>query len=276
MRLAPMRKLLLIVLCLSAYAQDSKINQQHNARPHQQKSDQEADPAAPNYFVETNVYNESPCTGDTAKETGEHGDQAHSKGIFGWINFTAIAALFTAVAAIAVSLQVMALYSSERAWLTVSPIDIPQNMQKTQRSFVRFGFGFDWEIKNCGKTPAFITKVGARFYPIKDVSELPPEPNIDVPDLSQPTDIFPHGLSIGPGESYWRYTISKKGQPASTADYQEIFDRKVTWIAYGVVEYRTVFRKRKIRRTHFCYKWTPGSEQSFLRSPLPKAYTKQT
>jgi hypothetical protein len=65
--------------------------------------------------------------------------------------------------------------------------------------------------------------------------------------------------------------------PKTPEDYADVRDGKVIWLAYGAVEYRTVFDAEDFRReTCFCYRWTPGLEESFTHYELPGGYTKQT
>lgn len=218
-----------------------------------------------------------PSKEESRKETAQPSDLSPSKGL----DYTKIAAIFTAIAAFAVSVQVWAIFRSERAWLLVSAV-IPHNIQEVRGNAVRFGLACKWTIKNYGKTPAFITKVGGRLHKVGSFDELPPNPVIDgISDLFQPTDNFPYGLSIGPGETIERYTFSTDKGPATPEDHQAIWDEKVIWIAYGIVEYRLVFNrivfKGKKRETRFCYTWMGGRDnESFLRSTKPRNYTKAT
>jgi hypothetical protein len=176
----------------------------------------------------------------------------------------------------AAALSAQSVINAERAWLIVTA-DMVSNMQKVKGSSYRFGFGFNWRVKNGGKTTAFITKIGARFHTVKDISELPDEPNIDLPALVEPTDYFPEGFGVGPNDSVERFTFAQEQRPVSQEDYEAASAGRVLWIAYGIVEYRLIFERDKIRETRFCYIWKPtGGEESFNRSPVPPNYTKQT
>jgi hypothetical protein len=177
-------------------------------------------------------------------------------------------AIITRTAANAAKASADALVNSERAWLVVIDVGIPHGLQKNKRGWITMGFGFDWTVKNCGNTPAFITKIGARFHCVQDLAELPEEPNIDVDGLVQPTDYYSEGLSVGPGETIERFTlIPRERRYAVPNDI---------CIAYGVVEYKLTFPNFGTRETRFCYIWTPGAQESMLRSPKPPKYTKQT
>lgn len=173
--------------------------------------------------------------------------------------------------------QIKLFRNSERAWLIVTT-GKAGTISEHGNGWIAQGFGFTWKIKNVGKTPAFITKMGARFHPISKWSDLPSNPNVDVPDLLLETTNFVHGLSVGPGEVVERFAFAAREdrQPITTEQYKLINEGKIIWVGYGVVEYRLIFWRIKRRRTHFCYVWTPGSRESFVPSDKPRGYTMQT
>jgi hypothetical protein len=227
-----------------------------------------------------NLSSPPPCCTVSVNTTSNEGKKSATD----WIT------VFTAVLAGVAVLQVGALFmqlviisrqakhfrNSERAWLIIIIPDKPNQMQKVKNGYVENGFGFDWKVKNCGKTPAFITKIGARFHPVKSLSELPTEPNIDIRDLVQPTEQFENGPGIGPGESLERFTLTEAKRPESVPDYDAIRKGEIYWVAYGIVEYRLSFSHESPRETHFCYLWVPGQQNPFTPSPIPREYTRQT
>jgi hypothetical protein len=159
-----------------------------------------------------------------------------------------------------------------RAWIVLSFIETPHNTQIVKNTgHIRTGFGFNWSVKNCGNSPAFITRIGARWHPIRSLDELPAEPDIEASDLIQATSHYPHGLSIAPGDGIDRYTISRK-----YPTWPQESESDLIYMAYGIIEYKTAFSDSEIRETRFCYRYTPGAEESFLRSDVPIGYTKQT
>lgn len=178
----------------------------------------------------------------------------------------------------AIEQQSKALVAQNRAWVILTEIETPHNMQKVKHGWIRFGFGFNWTIKNSGNSPAFITRVGARWHPVKSLNDLPLEPNIEIDGLVLPTAHYPYRLSIPPNGEIDRYTMAmpQDRQPATQEEYKEIREGESFWVAYGVIEYFTAFDSEKIRETRFCYTWMPSGEELFLRSDTPASYTRQT
>lgn len=163
----------------------------------------------------------------------------------------------------------------ERAWLVISVSGVERLMKPYGLHNSIHRTGFDWKIKNCGRTPAFLHKVGARFHSINDWSELP----LDEPSLLEAkmraTIVWPGGMSLGPGDSLERYTVIEGTEPRQQSDFDDVWNSKVIWIVYGLVQYRTILDDT-VRETGFCYRWMPGGPDDFLPSPTPANYTKQT
>lgn len=106
----------------------------------------------------------------------------------------------TRKAAEATQASVNTLVDSERAWLVVIA-ESPCNLSRTKNTWIYQGFGFEWRVKNCGRTPAHIKRIGARFHSVRNFEELPREPNIEIPGLFEPTEHYPYGLIAAPGDS---------------------------------------------------------------------------
>jgi hypothetical protein len=167
--------------------------------------------------------------------------------------------------------QIHTLKAVERAWLVVTT-EPPRTLSKGKGGWIYQGYGFEWYVKNCGKTPAFIIQIGARIHSVKTISDLPAEPVIE------DYEIFPDGgMSIGPSEIIPRFTMAapQDKQPLTTQDWEDFRVGKIKWVAYGVIKYRLTIL-REIRETRFCYIATPNRPERFSRSAIPKNYTKQT
>jgi hypothetical protein len=167
--------------------------------------------------------------------------------------------------------QIRAMKQIERAWLVVTT-EPPHTMVKAKgRSWFENGFGFDWYIRNCGKTPAFITRIGARLHRVEALIDLHKEP------LIEKFESFPHGMSIGPTETIPWYTFAspEDKQPITSEEWKDFNEGKFCWVGYGIVQYKLSIDS-KIRETRFCYLWTPQGPNAFVRSALPERYTKQT
>lgn len=206
-----------------------------------------------------------------------------------WVNLalviaTLTIAIFAVIQAQAVKASadvakasVETLMNSERAWLVVTA-ESPRNLSRTKNAWICQGFGFAWRVKNCGRTPARIKRIGARFHSVKNLAELPKEPDIEIPDLIESTDHYPYGLIVAPGDSpIERFTMFNP--PPTDDDIKALGDGTTIWIAYVVVEYTLVFDPELVRQTHVCYIYLDslvGYYGRFAHSPLPVEYTKQT
>jgi hypothetical protein len=168
-----------------------------------------------------------------------------------------------------------ALVSIERAWLVVE-VGVPRTLtENIAGGTILQGVGFTWIVRNCGKTSAFITRVGARFHAVKAFSELPLEPNIDMPGV-QAAERYASGVPIGPGGTIRRCRMLEgENRHPTAAEEKLIADGALTYLGYGVIEYRTVLDE-KTHVSWFCHRWLPGSDDPFPPSPVPANYTQYT
>lgn len=175
--------------------------------------------------------------------------------------------------------QTRSLLAQNRAWLVLESIESPHGFQRNTRMRIFSGYGVIWTIKNTGNSPAFIFRIGSRFHRVNSFSELPATPDIEVPDLLMPTRHYKHGYTLGPGQTLERFIMQENpaDRPKTPEDYQAIRQGNPIWLAYGLVEYRTVFDKPDlIRELRFCYRWFAMGEDEFNPSDLPEGYTKQS
>lgn len=175
--------------------------------------------------------------------------------------------------------QTRSLVAQNRAWLVLESIESPHGFQRNTRMRIFSGYGVIWTIKNTGNSPAFIFRIGSRFHRVNNFSELPATPDIEVPDLLMPTRHYKHGFTLGPGQTLERFIMQENPieHPKTPEDYQAIQKGSPIWLAYGLVEYRTVFDKPDVmRELRFCYRWFAMGEDEFNPCDLPNEYTKQT
>ncbi len=169
-----------------------------------------------------------------------------------------------------------ALINIERAWL-VAEVSPPCNFsQNIGNGVLVQGFGFKWAVKNCGNTPGFITKIGARFHTAKSLSELPTNPKIDEPGI-QLAETYAVGIPLAPGARLTRCRLREpNGRYPSDEEMKLINDGAIHCLAYGVIEYKSV-ADATIYKTWFCYRWLPNEEiDVFPPSPVPANYTQYT
>lgn len=173
----------------------------------------------------------------------------------------------------AIEKQADFMVAQSRAWLVVTMEGEPGNRQKAEGNWVAVGYCFHWKIKNWGNSPAFIVRMGARWHPINDLGELPPDPDIESIELIQRTAHYPFGLSVGPGESIDRYTLAEYPQMG------EIVAGRIIQLAYGVVEYKTAYEPTKTLETRFCYRLNVGNRgerETLIPSEVPATYNRAT
>jgi hypothetical protein len=168
-----------------------------------------------------------------------------------------------------------ALINIERAWLVVE-VNVPRTLsQNIPGGAILQGVGFTWIVRNCGKTSAFITRIGARFHAVKAFSDLPLEPDIDMPGV-QAAERYASGVPIGPGDKIQRCRMLEgENRHPNAAEEKLIADGALAYLGYGVVEYKTVLDD-KIHRSWFCHRWLPSTDDPFPPFPVPANYTQYT
>jgi hypothetical protein len=168
-----------------------------------------------------------------------------------------------------------ALVNIERAWLVVE-VSVPRTLSENiGGGAILQGVGFTWIVRNCGKTSGFITRTGARFHAVKAFSDVPLEPNIDMPGV-QAAESYAFGVPIGPGDTIRRCRMLEgENRHPTTAEEKLITDGALTYLGYGVIEYKTVLDET-IHRSWFCHRWLPGTLDPFPPSPVPANYTQYT
>jgi hypothetical protein len=98
---------------------------------------------------------------------------------------------------------------------------------------------------------------------------------MDVPGI-QPSESYSTGIPLAPGERLPRYRMAEEGTYPSPADVKLIADGAITYLGYGVIEYKTVLDDT-IYKTWFCHRWLPNQiGDVFPHSPIPADYTKYT
>jgi hypothetical protein len=132
---------------------------------------------------------------------------------------------------------------------------------------------FNWRVVNTGKTPAFLTRVVSCLIEIKDLDELP-----DDPDYSRGTEKsnIPEPLAFG-DKSLWFSTKLESNPKYGGASHIEIEDRfrsqKTCLYAYGNAQYMDVFGSYRETRFGYVYEaQTQFSRQDGWKIAGPEAY----
>ena len=101
------------------------------------------------------------------------------------------------------------------------------------------------QIRNKGKTPAFIVEAASAAIVLKKDESLPKKP--PYPD---PAKWDGRGLPLAPDGTIGGNVATK------FEDMQQIIDGKMVIWVFGYVKYNDVFG-RKIRETKYCVRWEP-------------------
>jgi hypothetical protein len=132
---------------------------------------------------------------------------------------------------------------------------------------------FNWHVFNTGKTPAFLTKVRSRLIEIKNVGELPNDP-----DYARGTEKsnIPEPLAFG-DKSFWFSTKLECNPKFGGTSHIEIEDRfrsqKTCLYAYGNAQYMDAFGSYRETRFGYVYEaQTQFSRQDGWKIAGPEAY----
>jgi hypothetical protein len=136
---------------------------------------------------------------------------------------------------------------------------------------------FNWHVFNNGKTPAFLTRVRSRLIEIKNLDELPKNPEYS---LGTEKSNMPQPLAFGE-KSLWFSTKLESNLQFGGSSHIEVEDRfrsqKTCLYAYGYAQYRDVFGSSRETRFGYVYEaQTQFSRQDGWRIAGPEAYNAHT
>jgi hypothetical protein len=153
---------------------------------------------------------------------------------------TAVIAAFAALTFFIVWRQDRDRKLSERAWILP---DIG-GLEGTKASDV---FQVKCKIRNTGRTPAWITSMGACAYFVKDEKDLPKTPN-----YTRAGPFAGKGTLLSPD------AFTETGVPVTQQQAEQVRRGEMTLYFSGFVQYRDIFGEK--HETRYCYQLKPSHD----------------
>lgn len=155
----------------------------------------------------------------------------------------------------------------ERCWVLVTVVHgitlkvFYEHGSPVQRS------SFSWFIANHGKTPAIICGVASRFKVVTPVEFEAMKTG--KPDYGTISVVPNNSIIVAPGELHHEMPdVPLKPRELTDEEQSLLADKQMMFIAYGVVQYRDVFKDSEIHESRFIagYSVRPGIHpEEFLR-----------
>ncbi|SRR6266446_9608225 len=242
--------LLFAVLTFAPLIQDgskseSQSNKTNSTRHDSQRKKKVSPPAAP-----------KPAQPEADKPTLQYNQtntEDSDKHAHNWIDFlnaisTAVVAAFTVVLSIVGVLQFRATRTAERAWIVSDP--------PTDSAPPSGDIQLSWTMANKGRTPAWITALGAAAQTVAPGGELPKKP-----PYTMAGPFPPNGTPLTPDG------IIERGLTIPNAQWAQIVLGQVILYVFGTVEYRDSFKGK--HETRFCFRFHPGPTAT---NPSPRGF----
>lgn len=173
-----------------------------------------------------------------------------------------------------------ALMNAERAWLLARTVDVDSRTKEILTGRIREAvrpreqgvtIRFEYCFTNLGRTPARITRIGARFQKLQTLADLPAEPNYGIAVL----DVQ---LVLAPNDSTnLTWQVLEPDGVLTGDEVVSITLGKAFLYAYGFVKYLDIFDRQQEAR--FGYVWhMPETFDTYFgfRIAGPPAYGHQT
>ena len=134
-----------------------------------------------------------------------------------------------------------ALMNIERPWLLITYLFVETGSDR------KMTFGF--QVKNFGKSPAWIKKMGGSFETLTQVSDLPKEPLYRHTAEDEGNVIVVVPVTID-SESQRSFRVPHSGDSADSDWVRVVQTKDRKWFAYGFVVYEDIFGRT--HETRFC------------------------
>jgi hypothetical protein len=196
--------------------------------------------------------------------------------------------------AVILLLSIMAIYgqiktakNSERAWVLVGTTGSPERWYAPDDPSYAPGMVFQFKVY--GRTPAVLVKADFKLdsVPVRPGTK-PPEPDLpSIPKYSESRNLeIPEGGRVlSPGETF-QVRLSLSPPTLTEEQWVKLRDGNTIMCAYGFIEYRDVFERKKEIRVCYLYEFRWGGviktpDGTVLNPPGfriggPRAYNKVT
>ena len=294
-KLARMRLLLIIILCLNAAAQSPKqhtSNKQHT-QPQVDKTANNQSVSDTSKTPETQFYtynNQKEEGNETTKEIGDYLLAAFTGALVivslmqwgvlrkheDWMRRNV--AVVTEIAG-AAKKNADAIVDSERAWVIASPAQnapelgfIPPPTGQPEFDGVDTPNSFSISFKNTGKTPALLTDSAMVYRLFNRLEDIPTEPEYGTRGPL-------NGLPLVKGDSVGAFAFLQPNIILSYDVAQAVGRQEAFLCAYGIIAYQDVFYRSHETRFGYIYHFPLGGDPipaGFRREKLPTAYNRAT
>lgn len=192
---------------------------------------------------------------------------------FAWNTLKVIAVQTEATkkAAEAAKTSADALMDIERPWLLViGPqfSNLPRENQEKGQPF-QYVATFAFNVKNYGRSPAWLIACGGTFNTIATPIDLPLEPT-----YKNHQEVELRGVVVTPSEESPAIRIPhSEDTTISNDDWRQVSEGQKALYVCGFLQYRDAFKRS--HETRFCYLWSVTSH-SFISFDNPPLYTRHT